>query len=55
MGMVRAWLEQNGSERNATSGLTSVAVAKVVTDHMLFKDAGGHRCGSGYGEWEEVG
>ena len=53
-GTVDAWIEQAGSRRNGVTALNSVAVAKVVTDHMLYKDAGGHACGSGCGEWEKV-
>ena len=30
------------------------ATSKVVTDHMLFKDAAGHACGSDCGEWETL-
>ena len=51
-GTVDAWIEQAGSTRNTVSALNSVPVAKVATDHMLFKDAGGHKCGIGCGEWE---
>ncbi len=53
-GTVDAWIEQARSERNNVRALNSVPVAKVVTDHMLFKDAGGHACGIGCGEWVEL-
>ena len=51
---VDAWIEQAGSKRNAVTALNSVPVAKVATDHMLYKDAGGHTCEIGCGEWETL-